>query len=146
MVKNLVINTISAGEGIKKREIHNIAAFLIKNLHFNILNVAINFISSEEIIEINVKHLNHHYSTDIITFNYSGENDSLDGEIFICPEVARNNALIFKVSYLEEIFRLVIHGFLHLLGYNDDTKSAKKEMFELQEKMLHNYINNGKKI
>lgn len=145
MIRNLVV-TIKAAEGIKKREIHNLAGFLKKKLQFNILTVAINFISFEEITEINIKHLNHHYSTDIITFNYSGDNQLLDGELFICLEEARNNALNFKVSYLEEIFRLVIHGFLHLLGYYDNTRNAKKEMFELQEKLLHNYIDNGKKV
>lgn len=144
MIKNLSVNT-TPGEGIKKGEVHKLASFLKKNLHFNILNVGINFISSEKIMEININHLNHHFSTDIITFNYSGDNNSLDGELFICPDVARNNAVNYKVSYLEEIFRLVIHGFLHLLGYNDDTRSAKKEMFDLQEKILHNYIDNGKR-
>lgn len=144
MIKNLSVNT-TPGEGIKKGEVHKLASFLKKNLHFNILNVGINFISSKKIMEININHLNHHFSTDIITFNYSGDNNSLDGELFICPDVARNNAVNYKVSYLEEIFRLVIHGFLHLLGYNDDTRSAKKEMFDLQEKILHNYIDNGKR-
>lgn len=139
MLKNLQIN-LKFGEQIKKKDIHNLVSFLKKKLGFNIFSVAVNFISSEDITEINIQHLNHHFSTDIITFNYSGDLRDLDGEIFISPGDARNNAIKYGVRYLDEIYRLVIHGFLHMIGYDDQNAKDKKKMFELQEKLLLKFL------
>lgn len=139
MLKNLQIN-LKFGEQIKKKDIHNLVSFLKKKLGFNIFSVAVNFISSEDITEINIQHLNHHFSTDIITFNYSGDLRDLDGEIFISPGDARNNAIKYGVRYLDEIYRLVIHGFLHMIGYDDQNAKDKKKMFELQEILLLKFL------
>jgi rRNA maturation RNase YbeY len=87
---------------------------------------------------MNIKYLNHHRSTDIITFNYSGKNDELDGELFISVEDARNNARAYGVKLNEELVRLIIHGFLHLLGFNDKMSSERKKMIVLQENLLNN--------
>ena len=137
MVKNLQINS-SGKIDLNKRTIHSIVGYLKNELNFNINKVTVNFISSGEITYLNIKYLNHHNSTDIITFNYSGNNYELDGEIFISVDDCRNNARMFGVKFNEEMVRLVIHGFLHLLGYNDKNKSQKKKMFELQENLLNN--------
>ena len=137
MVKNLQIN-YSGKIDFNKRTIHNIVSFLKNELDFSINEVAVNFISSREITYLNIKYLNHHNSTDIITFNYSGNNYELNGEIFISVDDCRNNAGLFGVKFNEEMARLLIHGFLHLIGYNDKNKSDKKKMFELQENLLNN--------
>ena len=137
MVKNLQIN-YSGKIDFNKRIIHSIVGYLKNELHFCINEVAVNFISSREITYLHVKYLNHHNSTDIITFNYSGNNYELDGEIFISVDDCRNNARMFGVKFNEEMVRLLIHGFLHLLGYNDKNKSEKKKMFKLQENLLNN--------
>jgi probable rRNA maturation factor len=137
VVKNLQIN-YSGKTGFNKRTVHNIVNYLKNELNFCIYAVTVNFISSDEITLLNIKYLNHHNSTDIITFNYSGSNSDLEGEIFISLDDCRNNALKFGVKFSEELSRLIIHGFLHLLGYNDINKSDKKKMFELQENLLNN--------
>ena len=137
MVKNLQIN-YSGKTDFNKRIIHSVVNYLKNELNFCINAVTINFISSKEITLLNIKYLNHHNSTDIITFNYSGNNSDLDGEIFISVDDCRNNAGKFGVKFNEEVVRLIIHGFLHLLGYNDKSKSEKKEMLELQENLLNN--------
>ena len=137
MVKNLQIN-YSGKTDFNKRIIHNIVSYLKNELNFCINAVTVNFISSREITYLNIKYLNHHNSTDIITFNYSGNNYELDGEIFISVNDCRNNASVFGVKFNEEMARLLIHGFLHLIGYNDKNKSEKKQMFELQENLLNN--------
>jgi probable rRNA maturation factor len=137
VVKNLQIN-FSGKTDFNGRIIHSIVGYLKKELKFCINDVTVNFVSTEEITRINIKYLNHHNSTDIITFNYSGNNSELDGEIFISIDDCRNNALLFGVKFKEEMVRLIIHGFLHLLGYNDKNKSEKKKMFELQENLLNN--------
>jgi probable rRNA maturation factor len=137
VVKNLQIN-YSGKTYFDNRIIHGIVNFLKKELNFCINAVTVNFISSREITLLNIKYLHHHNSTDIITFNYSGNNSDLDGEIYISLGDCRNNARKFGVKFNEELVRLIIHGFLHLLGYNDKSKSEKKEMFELQENLLNN--------
>jgi probable rRNA maturation factor len=137
VVKNLHIN-YSGKVDFNKRIIHVIVGYLKNELDFCINEVNINFISSEQIIRINDKYLKHNNSTDIITFNYSGNNHDLEGEIFISVDDCRNNAGIFGVKFKEELIRLIIHGFLHLLGYNDNKKQEKKKMFQLQENLLNN--------
>jgi rRNA maturation RNase YbeY len=137
VVKNLQIN-YSEKTDFNKRTIHSIVNYLKNELNFCINAVTVNFISSREITYLNIKYLNHHKSTDIITFNYSGNNHELDGEIFISIDDCRNNAANFGVKFNEELVRLLIHGFLHLLGYNDKNNSEKKKMFELQENLLNN--------
>lgn len=112
---------------------------LIKELDFIIESLPINFISSDQIIDINKEYLNHNYSTDIITFNYSGSNKKLDGEIFISVDDAKKNAREFDNSIKEELLRLVIHGILHLLGYDDIKAGDRKKMKELENRLLNTH-------
>ena len=99
----------------------------------------INFISSDEITIINQKYLKHNYSTDIITFNYSGNLNNLDGEIFISYEDAESNSTRYKNTLNEEISRLVIHGMLHLIGYDDIKEKDFKKMKKLENQLLNKY-------
>ena len=69
--------------------------------------------------DINKSYLKHDYTTDIITFNYSNSLEQIDGEIFISIDDALSNSKKFKVTLSDELVRLVIHGILHLLGYDD---------------------------
>lgn len=84
-------------------------------------------------------HLNHDYTTDIITFNYSSDLKNIDGEIIISIDDVQINSRKFKVSFHEEIARLVIHGVLHLLGFDDQITSDKKVMKRLENKLLSNF-------
>jgi probable rRNA maturation factor len=136
VVKNLHIN-YSGKIGFNKRIFHNVVGYLQKELNFSINAVSVNFVSVNEITFLNIKYLSHHNSTDIITFNYTGNNKELDGELFISLDDCRNNARVFGVKFNEEVLRLVIHGFLHLNGYNDKIKADKKKMFTLQENLLN---------
>ena len=134
-MKNLAVN--SNYKFIEKRKIHSLVNSLSKSLNFNIQSLEINFIGQKEILEINKAHLNHNYFTDIITFNYSGDNKLLDGEILISVDDAIENAKNYKVSLNEETCRLVIHGILHLLGYNDISTSEKRKMKLMENKLLN---------
>jgi probable rRNA maturation factor len=124
---------------VDKRNIHKIVFLLTKELLFSIESIYINLVSSDEIKEINNKYLEHNFSTDIITFNYSGENDTLDGEIFISLDDACKNAKKYVVSLDKEILRLVIHGFLHLLGYDDTSPKDKKIMKAEEDRLVNMY-------
>lgn len=137
MVKNLQIT--DTGKLVNKKNIHNLVKSLKKELHFDISSLIINFISAGQILEINKRYLNHDNTTDIITFNYSGDNLILDGEIFISVEDTVKNSKKFKVSFVNEVNRLIIHGILHLLGYEDKKKSDKLVMKRLENKLVKKY-------
>ena len=85
-----------------------------------------NFVDKFGIKKINKKFLNHNYYTDIITFPYNSYKNSLEGEIVISLDSVKKNAVSYGVTYSEELKRVIIHGCLHLAGYDDRTKSEKE--------------------
>ena len=139
MVKNLRIFSSSKKYKIDKYLYHRLVAKLAAELEFRVLSLPVNFISSDQIISINIEYLDHHYSTDIITFNYSGDNKNLDGEIFISVDDAKENSKAFDNTLKEELLRLVIHGILHLLGYDDIKAADRKKMKKLENGLLDKY-------
>jgi rRNA maturation RNase YbeY len=97
----------------------------------------INFIftSDEYLLEINKQYLSHNYFTDIITFNYCEEN-TIHGDIYISITTVKNNSRLFNVTFTEELHRVMIHGILHLLGYEDKTEEEKVKMREKENLCL----------
>ena len=98
-------------------------------------NIHYLFCDDEYLLDLNQKFLHHDTYTDIITFDYT-EDEFLSGDIFISIERVKENAAKFKVSFQEELLRVLAHGVLHLLGYNDKTESEKKEMREEEGKAM----------
>jgi rRNA maturation RNase YbeY len=139
-LKNL--HTYSNQKKLKKSKLHDLIKSLSVELKFTISNLEINIISGSDIHLINKNYLKHNYTTDIITFNYSNTLNQIDGEIFISIDDALYNSKKFKVTLSEELVRLVIHGILHLLGYDDQNRSDKKIMKQLENKLLskNNFI------
>ena len=127
MVKNLCVSA-SKNIFVNKTVIHKIIFALKKEVKFNINSMQLNFVYDKEIQLINNEYLKHDFSTDIITFNYSGENDNLEGEIFISVDDAFQNSKNYSTTLDNEIIRLVIHGILHLIGYDDIDPNDKKIM------------------
>ncbi|MCB0730626.1 MAG: rRNA maturation RNase YbeY [Ignavibacteriae bacterium] len=110
-------------------------------MNFKVESVSINFLTEQQIIPINNEYLGHNFSTDIITFNYSGENYTLDGEIFISLDDALFNAKKYGNDLKNEILRLIIHGFLHLVGYDDKEKNDRTKMKNIENRLVNKYLN-----
>ncbi|QBA65379.1 rRNA maturation RNase YbeY [Muriicola soli] len=91
--------------------------------------------NDEELLEINQEYLGHDYYTDIITFNYNNGNE-IQGDIFISVDRVKENAVDFNVEFDRELQRVMVHGLLHLLGYNDETEYEKSEMRKLEENKM----------
>lgn len=100
-----------------------------------IVKLHYHFVPREKIRDINIRHLDHDYETDIITFQY-GKTNKIEGEVFICPDVVFENAEDLSLSSKDELNRVAIHGLLHLLGYNDQTSSEKMEMRRKEDECL----------
>ena len=95
------------------------------------------FCSDLYLNSINKEYLNHNTLTDIITFDNSPNQDSpVSGDIYISIERVRQNAQAFKASFDNELHRVLIHGVLHLLGYNDKKASDKAHMRKKEEAYL----------
>jgi probable rRNA maturation factor len=94
------------------------------------------FCSDDYLGDINIKFLKHKTLTDIITFNYNPSKTEIEGEIYISVDRVRENAQTFETDFQTELNRVIIHGVLHLLGYNDKNKSQKKVMREKEDSYL----------
>lgn len=84
--------------------------------------VSVIFCSDNYLLDINKKYLNHDYFTDIITFDYC-EGDLISGDLFISIDSVKDNSEFYKSCFEDELNRVIVHGVLHLIGYDDHTES-----------------------
>ena len=90
-------------------------------------DISIIFCSDNYILDVNMKYLQHDYFTDIITFDYC-EGDRLSGDLFISVDSVRENASFYGTEFENELNRVIVHGLLHLIGYDDHTDEDQKTM------------------
>ena len=93
------------------------------------------FVHDEKILEINNEYLGHDYYTDVITFDYD-EGDVVNGDIVISLDTVRTNAEMFGKAYEDELYRVIIHGILHLCGLNDKGPGEREIMEKAENKAL----------
>jgi probable rRNA maturation factor len=102
--------------------------------------LSITFVGRATISELNNRYLGHHGPTDVISFALGsvGKRGAVVGDVYICAEVARDNARRQGISAGEELLRLVVHGTLHVLGHDHPMGAArtKSPMWERQERIL----------
>lgn len=99
------------------------------------------FLDRKDISEMNKKYLNHEYPTDVITFDFSDDFGVFGGDVFVCPAVIRENAQEYGSVFEFELIRVMSHGILHLLGFDDVSEEALLEMREQEEICLEIYRN-----
>jgi probable rRNA maturation factor len=103
---------------------------------FELKSIAFVFCSDRHLHQINLQYLKHDTYTDIITFDNSEDKGEVEGDIFISVERVKENSEHLKKSFQEELHRVMIHGVLHLLGYNDKSKIERSEMRAKEELCL----------
>jgi rRNA maturation RNase YbeY len=94
------------------------------------------FCSDTYLLKINQTYLNKNTLTDVITFNLSEDRRIVEGEVYISIDRVRENGIILKIPIQNELYRVIIHGILHLHDYRDDIMDGKKRMQRLENKYL----------
>jgi probable rRNA maturation factor len=123
----------------KKLQVKKFLKNIIISEGFLPADINVIFCSDEFLLEKNVSYLGKDYLTDIITFNYN-QLQFISGDLFISVERVRENALINKVSFDEELIRVIIHGVLHLVGYNDSNPGERIAIREKENFYLESYL------
>lgn len=90
-------------------------------------DISVIFCSDNYILDINIQYLQHDYYTDIITFDYC-EGNKLSGDLFISVDSVRENASFYGTEFADELNRVIVHGVLHLIGYDDHTEEDIAQM------------------
>lgn len=99
-------------------------------------NINYIFCSDEYLLKLNIEHLNHDYYTDIISFDYC-EDNIISGDLYISIDRVKENSILFGAGETE-IYRVIIHGVLHLCGYKDDTEEECEAMRKREDQALLN--------
>ena len=98
------------------------------------------FCSDDYLLSVNRQYLDHDYLTDIITFDYT-EGSIISGDVFISTDRVSENAIEFNVSDDEELLRVISHGVLHLIGFNDKNYADQKVMTQQENASILDYHN-----
>ena len=106
-----------------------------KQKNKKIKSISFIFCSDKYLQKINYKYLKHTELTDVITFEYT-KNNEIEGDVFISIERVEENSKTYNVKFKEELARVMIHGTLHLMGYNDKKENEKKLMRRLENEFL----------
>ena len=112
---------------LKKLPLKKYINLLINSEFKKVGEISVILCSDKYLLEINIEYLKHNYYTDIITFNYV-EGNLISGDLFISIDRVKENSIVFKTGLIKELYRVIFHGILHLIGYNDKTEEEKKIM------------------
>ncbi|OGX40887.1 MAG: rRNA maturation RNase YbeY [Omnitrophica WOR_2 bacterium RIFCSPLOWO2_01_FULL_41_12] len=94
------------------------------------------FVNDKKIKSLNREFLHKNYSTDVLSFDFSTQGKEIFADVVISTDTAVRNATIYKTSSLYEVYLYVVHGTLHLLGYDDKTKEQRKIMDQKAKEIL----------
>ena len=103
-----------------KTKIKNWLKLVAESEVYTLGNVSVIFCSDNYILDINQRFLQHDYFTDIITFDYT-EGSKISGDLFISVDSVKENSIEYGTDFENELHRVIVHGILHLIGYDDHT-------------------------
>ncbi len=119
-----------------KTQIKNWIFQVIKQYNCRPQTINYIFCSDDYLREVNKQYLDHDYYTDIITFDQAETEGDVAGDLYISIDRIQDNANELAVSFEQELHRVLIHGVLHLIGYDDLTDEGETEMRQLEDQAL----------
>ncbi len=134
-----------ADVGIRKKEVLRTLEKIGEHLPKNNISFSLHFIGDKRMRSLNKRYCGQGVSTDVLSFaadegyNFPGSGED-KGDVFLCTPRIKRQAKENNINYREELSRVLIHGILHLFGYDHDNKEREKKMFALQEKILMNIL------
>jgi len=109
---------------------------IIEQEGYSLENLNYIFCTDEYLYKMNLEYLDHNTYTDIITFDNSEAEKTVESDIFISIDRVKENSQLQSTHFKEELSRVLIHGVLHLMGWNDKTEALKKEMRKKEDACL----------
>ena len=136
MIDIKVLNDYSPSISYNPKDIENLSKKVLKSEGCNDGNISFILSDKKYLNQLKKKYFDIDVFTDVIAFNLEDENDCLEGEIYISIDDVKENAKIYSNSFNKEFSRVLIHGILHLVGYNDSNEKEKEIMTDLENKYL----------
>ncbi len=140
---NLVIANRQRTKKINAHLLRQITSELLAELKITEADLGIAFVGAKEMARVNWQFLQHEGSTDVITFDHifpnfqlPTSNSQIHGELFICVDEAVKQAKEFKTSWQSEILRYLVHGVLHLIGYDDLKPALRRKMKRAENRLV----------
>lgn len=131
------IESIYPALKVTKRQIKNVAQTVLSKQGISRAEINIILVDDEFMIRLNREFLNTEATTDVLSFNLTDKIDGhLEGEVYANVEQINRQAGDYHVPFKEELFRIIIHGLLHLIGFDDRTGEEKKIMIEKEDQYL----------
>lgn len=137
-VKNIRLN--------RRRELKTFITHLFRAEDKIVGSLSYIFCDDITLLSINQDYLQHNYLTDIITFDLSTRDGVVDGEAYVSIERVTENAKVYKVSFEEELHRVIFHGALHLCGFKDKHPADRKIMRKREQNYLTSYFRHVPRI
>jgi len=137
-----VTNFFSENKNFKisnKKEIRTLLKEICKKENKKISFINCVFCSDNRLLEINKKYLNNTSLTDVVTFDFTTNKKTIEGDVYISIDRVKENAKKYKQSFKTELLRIIIHGLLHLIGFSDKTKEEKNTMTLKENEYLSLY-------
>jgi rRNA maturation RNase YbeY len=138
MIGNLPLSFSYQNESFRVRNSGKVKRWILEvatELGFQVDSIGFVFCDDDYLLTLNITHLRHNTYTDVITFDY-GKDNLISGEIYISFERLKANSKKFNVKFRDELHRVIIHGILHLCGWQDSNHILKAEMTEKENYCL----------
>lgn len=140
---NVVIANRQRAKKINQSLLKKITGELFSELKISEAELGIHFVGAKEMAQVNWQYLQHEGSTDVITFDHREESSriphpalKIHGELFLCVDDAVSQAKQFKTNWHSELVRYIVHGVLHLLGYDDLQPELKRKMKREENRLV----------
>jgi probable rRNA maturation factor len=135
-MKHLSVRNLQRRYPVDSREARKATGLLMDELlKIEAYDLSILFVNETRMAQLNTTHLHHEGATDIITFDYC-TSARFHGELIICPAVAGKHAQKYRANLGRELARYIIHGVLHLRGFDDQTPAARRKMKREENRLL----------